>query len=319
MGQGSAITNSYATGTVTGGVTTGGLAGRAQGTITNSYATGSVEGRSSVGGLAGYADGTITNSYATGSVTGQGYNTGGLAGWANGTIANSYATGDVHGNDWTGGLVGQLDIHLGTVTLLNTLLAQGNVSSSGGNKVGGLIGGIANTSNGTRFATINITNASASSQGLDMIGFEGKSDGTAYESGQMEDWLANITETKKERDMQVGIHGDSSSQISFDSTINLNLGTVDIKSVSTYDKITSFLNSLSTKSTELGAVTNRLESALDSIGVSIENLTSSRSTIKDADIAKVSSEYIRQQILQQASATLLATANQSPSIALQLI
>ena len=40
---------------------------------------------------------------------------------------------------------------------------------------------------------------------------------------------------------------------------------------------------------------------------------------RDADIAEVSSQYIRQQILQQASATLLSTANQSPSIALQLI
>ena len=40
---------------------------------------------------------------------------------------------------------------------------------------------------------------------------------------------------------------------------------------------------------------------------------------RDADIAEVSSEYIRNQILQQASATLLATANQSPAFALQLI
>ena len=56
-----------------------------------------------------------------------------------------------------------------------------------------------------------------------------------------------------------------------------------------------------------------------SIAVSIDNLTSSQSTIRDADIAEVSSEYIRNQILQQASATLLATANQSPSFALQLI
>ena len=41
--------------------------------------------------------------------------------------------------------------------------------------------------------------------------------------------------------------------------------------------------------------------------------------IKDADIAKVSSDFIRTQILQQASASLLATANQSPSVALGLI
>ena len=44
-----------------------------------------------------------------------------------------------------------------------------------------------------------------------------------------------------------------------------------------------------------------------------------QSTIRDADIAEVSSEYIRQQILQQASATLLATANQTPVIAIQLL
>ena len=43
------------------------------------------------------------------------------------------------------------------------------------------------------------------------------------------------------------------------------------------------------------------------------------STIRDADIAEESSAYIRSQILQQASATLLAAANQSPSIALQLL
>lgn len=79
------------------------------------------------------------------------------------------------------------------------------------------------------------------------------------------------------------------------------------------------LEIVSGKQTEYGASYNRLESALETIAVSIDNLTSSQSTIRDADIAEVSSEYIRNQILQQASATLLATANQSPSFALQLI
>jgi flagellin len=83
--------------------------------------------------------------------------------------------------------------------------------------------------------------------------------------------------------------------------------------------INEFMTLLSEKSTMLGAVENRLQSAIESIEVNLENLTSSLSTIRDADIAEVSSEYIRQQILQQASATLMATANQSPSIALQLI
>ena len=83
--------------------------------------------------------------------------------------------------------------------------------------------------------------------------------------------------------------------------------------------ISNMLNELSSKQTEFGAVQNRLESALDEIETQYNNLVSSRSTLRDADIAEESSTYIRQQILQEASATLLATANQSPSIALQLI
>ena len=89
--------------------------------------------------------------------------------------------------------------------------------------------------------------------------------------------------------------------------------------IEAFNAIVAFENLLSEKATQLGAVQNRLDSALESIEVNINNLTSSRSTIRDADIAEVSSHYIQQQILQQASATLMATANQAPAIALQLI
>ncbi|DAB15722.1 TPA: flagellin, partial [Candidatus Gastranaerophilales bacterium HUM_19] len=64
---------------------------------------------------------------------------------------------------------------------------------------------------------------------------------------------------------------------------------------------------------------NRLLSVLEEINTKQDNLISMQSTIRDADIAEVSSEYIRQQILQQAAATLLATANQTPAIAIQLL
>ena len=83
--------------------------------------------------------------------------------------------------------------------------------------------------------------------------------------------------------------------------------------------INKFLSDLSDRATRLGAITNRLDSALESTTTAMENLTSSLSTIRDADIATESSNYIKAQILQQAAATLLATANQSPSIALQLL
>lgn len=73
------------------------------------------------------------------------------------------------------------------------------------------------------------------------------------------------------------------------------------------------------KRIKYGSAYNRLESALESIGVSINNLVSTRATIRDADIAEESSEYIRNQILQQAAATLMAAANQTPGIVLQLL
>jgi len=98
-GYASSISNSYATGNVSGtGDYVGGLAGRANGSIENSYATGNVSGNSYVGGLAGYANNSITNSYATGNVSGAGvnsFNVGGLAGYAQVSITNSYATGNV--------------------------------------------------------------------------------------------------------------------------------------------------------------------------------------------------------------------------------
>lgn len=83
--------------------------------------------------------------------------------------------------------------------------------------------------------------------------------------------------------------------------------------------IDTAISEISGRVTTLGAAQNRVDSAISALGVQTQNLTSSLSTIRDADVAKESSAYIQSQILQQASATLLATANQAPSIALSLI
>ena len=83
--------------------------------------------------------------------------------------------------------------------------------------------------------------------------------------------------------------------------------------------IDNVINRISGRVTTLGAAQNRIQSAITSIGVQSENILSSLSTLRDADVAKESSNYLKAQILQQASATLLATANQQPSIALNLL
>ena len=85
------------------------------------------------------------------------------------------------------------------------------------------------------------------------------------------------------------------------------------------DQIDVAIDNISLRCTKIGAYMNRLDSAIDSTDIQRENLTEAVSTIKDADAATESSNYIKYQILQQATASLLSTANQQPSIALNLI
>ena len=85
------------------------------------------------------------------------------------------------------------------------------------------------------------------------------------------------------------------------------------------DNIDVAIDNVSLRCTKIGAYMNRLDSAIEATDVQRENLTEAVSTIKDADAATESSNYIKYQILQQATASLLATANQQPQIALNLL
>ena len=79
------------------------------------------------------------------------------------------------------------------------------------------------------------------------------------------------------------------------------------------------IDDISKRVTMIGSAQNRVASAISALDVQSQNLVSSLSTLRDTDVANESSKYVQAQILQQASATLLSTANQTPSIALNLI
>ena len=123
--------------------------------------------------------------------------------------------------------------------------------------------------------------------------------------------------------IQVGIDGSESSRISIDTTMDLSkideIEDWDITNPSCLDELDKILDNVSAYQVRIGSSQNRLECALELAEINSNNLTSSISTIRDADIAKVSSDFIKYQILQQACATLLATANQMPAMALQLL
>ncbi|MEN9614723.1 MAG: flagellin protein [Chloroflexota bacterium] len=79
------------------------------------------------------------------------------------------------------------------------------------------------------------------------------------------------------------------------------------------------VEAVSTSRGAIGAMQNRLESAINSIGVAAENTGAANSRIRDADVAQSVSEMIRSQILQQSSMAVLAQANQAPQSVLQLL
>ena len=64
---------------------------------------------------------------------------------------------------------------------------------------------------------------------------------------------------------------------------------------------------------------NTLQTNINSLGVALENVTSSESSIRDADFAKETAELTRAQILTQAGTSVLATANSTPQSVLSLL
>ncbi|MCX2921234.1 flagellin [Stenotrophomonas rhizophila] len=99
---------------------------------------------------------------------------------------------------------------------------------------------------------------------------------------------------------------------------DVNIGTVGgaQKALEIVDKA---LESINNTRADLGAVQNRFTSVVANLQTSSENLSASRSRIKDTDFAKETAELTRTQILQQAGTAMLAQANQVPQNVLSLL
>ena len=133
------ISDSYATGLVSGTTHVGGLVGYnndsendMQGwNISLSYAQVNVRGTDYVGGLVGLLYGKVYASFASGVVSGDEV-VGGFIGGNSGKVRASYASGQVTGRESVGGLVGY---NFDTIDS-----SYANVEVSGGSEVGGLVG-----------------------------------------------------------------------------------------------------------------------------------------------------------------------------------
>ena len=170
LNRGSTISNSFASGSVSGTSDhVGGLAG-AHGdgsVITDSYSTAAVSGNQRVGGLVGnmYRSSNVIRSHAAGDVTGNDDYAGGLVGRVSfSTIIASYANGDVTGNaDYAGGLVGH-----NAAGVIYAAYATGGVSGTGSDddSIGGLVG----RNQGRIYRSYAAGSVSGSGGGADRIG-----------------------------------------------------------------------------------------------------------------------------------------------------
>jgi flagellin len=131
-------------------------------------------------------------------------------------------------------------------------------------------------------------------------------------------------------DIQIGTRNDPiSDRLTFDaSSADVNVAALGLNLASVADKISS-QNSLSSIDqaivsvsgirADFGALQNRLQSTVNNIQVSIENLSAANSRVRDTDIAAETAELTKQNILMQAGVSVLAQANGSTRGALGLI
>lgn len=102
-------------------------------------------------------------------------------------------------------------------------------------------------------------------------------------------------------------------------TVNAQNNSTSTLTSSALTGVDHMIDNLSRMRSYLGAIQNSLESKTEYLNVAIENASSSRSRIRDVDVASESSTLLKYQILQQAAATMLTQANSTPQIALNLL
>ena len=276
------------------------------------YFEGDVSGTNAVGGIAGrgrasycYVKGNVSASLTSGSAGGiladadsvskcrseanvRAYTAAGISNSYAGS--DCYANGTIYGKNKAGGLFGSVY----NTAKINNSIFEGEVS--GDNLVG-----VFCASSSHKLSLENNYYYSKNSS-IDLVGDETNIT------------ILNAIDIKIPCDytFQIGTTGDeATSSVAYTTYIDFTplkeLLTNGVDSTQCLAKIDELVEIVSLKQTELGTMENRLMSVLDEISTQYENLASSYSTIHDADIADVSSSYIKQQIIQQAGASLLAS------------
>ncbi len=128
---------------------------------------------------------------------------------------------------------------------------------------------------------------------------------------------------------QIGSENALNNRITINSVdarvnaLSANLSTADITNIANaqnaIDYVTTAIENVLSKKGDLGAINNRLEYTVANLNNIIENVSSARSRVMDADFAVETANLTKSMILQQAGISVLAQANQSPQQVLALL
>ncbi|MGB9919892.1 MAG: flagellin [Moorellales bacterium] len=128
----------------------------------------------------------------------------------------------------------------------------------------------------------------------------------------------------------LGVSGNA-GQTGFTSTNTVTNGTNNILSEAALnisnkedaaraiEVIDAAISAVSAERGKLGAIQNRLEHTINNLNVAKENITAAESRIRDLDMAEEMMNFTKNQIISQAATAMLAQANQTPALVLQLL
>lgn len=148
---------------------------------------------------------------------------------------------------------------------------------------------------------------------------------------------ANMQEGQVYRDVEIDVTGIGAMRLQIGSNEgqvlpvripkvslqNLGIENVDVSTMESANEAVERLKGANEHISEirsrLGAYQNRLESSINSIDITSENMTAAYSRIMDVDMAEEMTKYTTYQVLTQAGTSMLAQANERPSQVLQLL
>ncbi|RIX47301.1 flagellin [Paenibacillus nanensis] len=142
------------------------------------------------------------------------------------------------------------------------------------------------------------------------------------EMSQLGNQIDDIMANTKFNGMQIYSGADIASDADATKISIGDIATGDFTGLSATTSLTDVdtaIKSVALERAKLGAVQNRLEYTSNNLGTTVENLTASESRIRDTDMAKEMVNLTKNNILLQASQSMLAQANSQPQGVLSLL